>query len=177
MSTLPIQRPPLVRAACQKACSLLQQAWLKLDHCCQQLEEDQIWHRPGKDLNSIGNLLLHIEGNLRQWALSGLGDRPDRRQRELEFCEDRRVPLDAMLAQLRQTMDEAENTFAGLTEESLLAEYEIQGFRASGLEAMFHTASHCVGHTHQVIYLTRMILGDKYQFHWTPDLPRTGIPI
>src|SRR5580698_2921871 len=54
--------------------------------CCDQLSEDQMWHRSGDYENSIANLLLHLEGNMRQWILHGIAGQPDVRRRDDEFA-------------------------------------------------------------------------------------------
>ena len=160
-----------------KACSLLRQAMLKVEHCCRQLTAGQIWTRPSPGMNSVGNLLLHVDGNLRQWALSGLGGQPDSRDRQAEFSAEVSTGAEVLLERLRQTVDEATSLFARLDHDALTRTYQIQGFECSGLAAMFHTSSHLVGHTHQIIQLTRLQLGANYEFHWTPACPRGEIPI
>ena len=42
-------------------------------HCLSQLDDGQVWQRPRPAMNSIGNLLLHLCGNLRQRFLSIVG--------------------------------------------------------------------------------------------------------
>ena len=64
---------------------LIDASLLKIDHCLGQLNDEQIWWRPGEGQNSIGNLLLHMCGNLRQWAIVPLTDGEDQRDRAAEF--------------------------------------------------------------------------------------------
>ncbi len=76
-------------------------------HCLDQLNDDQVWWRPSEAMNSIGNLLLHLTGNVRQWVVSGLGAAADARNRPAEFAERERIPKAELLAQVEATVAEA----------------------------------------------------------------------
>ena len=56
-----------------------------INRCIEKLTEEQLFHRGAEHENSIANLLLHLEGNLRQWVLHGIGNQPDVRTRDAEF--------------------------------------------------------------------------------------------
>jgi hypothetical protein len=56
----------------------------RIKHCLGQLNDAQVWHRSQPGLHSIGNLVLHLCGNLRQWVVAGLGGAPDERNRPAE---------------------------------------------------------------------------------------------
>src|SRR5436190_2255698 len=86
----------LRRAICHAASHELADAWRMIRHCVEQLSLEQIWWRPREPLNSVGNLLLHLTGNLRQWLVVGLGGGEDFRDRPCEFAE-REPILAAML--------------------------------------------------------------------------------
>ena len=156
---------------------LLEQSMVKIRHCLQQLDEAQIWWRPAESLNSIGNLLLHLSGNLRQWAVAGVGGQPDLRERQTEFDQRESIPGDDLLAQLEQTVKEAKQVIDSLTSELITSKVSVQGFSITALEAIMHTTSHFVGHTHQIILLARMQLGSDYRFQWSPESDRTDVPI
>ena len=51
------------------------------------LTDAQVWWRPNEASNSIGNLILHLSGNVRQWIVGGVGRQPNERNRQLEFDE------------------------------------------------------------------------------------------
>lgn len=160
-----------------EACQLLDQSLVKIDHCLGQLNDEQVWFRPQPSLNSIGNLLLHLAGNLRQWSVVGLGGLPDDRQRPAEFTADAREPVGEVMARLRETVADAQQLFRRFDEPTWLEPRAIQGFQTTVLGAVAHTTSHFVGHTHQVILLTRLQLGDRYVLHWRPDGERGDVPI
>ena len=124
--------------------------------CLDELSQSQIWWRPNEASNSIGNLVLHLEGNLRQWIVSGLGGRPDRRQRDLEFSTRRPIPRRALSSRLENTVKEACGIVRNLTAADLERVRAIQKFKVTGLEAVFHVTEHFSHHAGQIILLTKM---------------------
>ena len=156
---------------------LLQQSMVKIRACLNQLTEQQIRWRPHPDSNHIANLILHICGNLRQWSVSGVGGLPDTRDRDAEFAQQIDLDKQQLIQHATDAVQQCEAFLATVTPEQLLADYQIQGFQVSGLQALNHTITHFVGHTHQIIYITRQILGSDYQFVWSPDQGRDQLPI
>ena len=61
----------LTKHVTDEAARELNDALGKIVHCLDQLDEAQIWSRPQALMNSIGNLLLHLDGNLTQWIVCG----------------------------------------------------------------------------------------------------------
>ena len=161
----------------QQACDLLDQSMIKLKNCLRQLNDEQLWWRPSENLNSIGNLVLHMCGNLRQWSVAGLTDAEDTRDREAEFSTSGGMDAAALLELAQSTVEHAQQVFRSASDQQLVETLVIQGFTVTGLNAILHTATHFVGHTHQIILLTRIQLADAYQFAWTPDQGRDQLPI
>jgi uncharacterized damage-inducible protein DinB len=125
--------------------------------CVEQLSPQQIWWRPNDASNSVGNLVLHLTGNVRQWIISGLGGALDDRQRDLEFSEHGPLPRRVLLSRLRRTAEEACRVLRGLSPEQLTRVHSIQKFRVTGTEAAFHVAEHFSHHVGQIILLTKMM--------------------
>ena len=167
----------LANEFCILSVELLEQSMLKLRNCLNQLEEDQIWWRPQPSLSSVGNLCLHLCGNLRQWGIVPFTGDADMRQRESEFDSEHRVAKAELLQSLESVVNDSKMLWSQLDESTLLQRTVIQGFEVSFLQAISHTSSHFVGHTHQIITLTRMQRGDEYKFQWTPDADRGSLPI
>lgn len=140
----------------------------KIEHCLGQLTVEQVWWRPTAEQNSIGNLVLHICGNVGQWILSGVGGMPDSRDRPLEFSERGPLEIDELSDKLQIMLDEVEGILVTLEEERLLEPFQVQGFETTGLGAITHSVTHFVGHMQEIISLTRMQLGPDYQFNWQP---------
>jgi len=167
----------LARAFLDDSVELIDQSMIKLRNCLKQLSLEQIWWRPSDACNSVGNLILHICGNLRQWTISGIGGLEDARNRELEFSNQWSMSADQLLKHLETETAECKSVLLSLTENALLSSFTIQGFEVNGLQAINHTVTHFVGHTHQIIYITRFQLGDKYEFAWSPHDDRKRLPI
>jgi uncharacterized damage-inducible protein DinB len=125
----------------------------------EQLTDEEVWWRPNAESNSIGNLLLHISGNARQWIVCGLGGATDKRQRQTEFDERNVIPREELIARLRTTVADVDEVLASFDPARVLNKYAIQGTEANALEAIFHVTEHFSMHTGQIILLTKL-LGD-----------------
>lgn len=154
--------------------SLLRYHLPRIERCAGALSEAEVWSRPNPASNSIGNLLLHLEGNVRQWIISGLTGAPDRRRRDAEFSEQGPLPPAATVAHLRKTVQAAARVLARLSARDLSRRYHIQGFRVTGLEAVFHVTEHFAFHTGQIIYATKSLCGEDLAFTRLPGEKRTA---
>ena len=159
------------------AVQILDQSMAKIRHCLSQLSETQVWWRPDPAMNSIGNLLLHLDGNLRQWGVTPFTLARDDRDRNGEFDSRAQMAPEALLEQLEATVEAAKQQWEHLSDDQLQRMVTIQGFTVSHLHAIMHTSSHFVGHTHQIIQLTRLLLRSSYRFHWTPAEDRGDVPV
>jgi uncharacterized damage-inducible protein DinB len=165
-----------VAAVCHGGAEELSAALAMVEHCLAQLSDEQIWHRDQPLLHAIGNTVLHLGGNLRQWIVCGLGGAPDERRRPDEFAAVRPIAGRQLLADLRASVDEARQVLAAATEAELLRVRRIQGFEMTGIAALWHAVPHFRGHTQELIRLTRQALGPNYRFAWTPTTPEEGAP-
>ena len=156
---------------------LLKQSMIKIENCFAQLSEEQIWRADDESTNSIGNLILHCCGNLRQWGIHGILKSKDTRRREAEFSADIRVPINDLLELCEVTINEFRDILETLTESEILSHRDIQEFHVTVLQAILHTTTHFAGHTHQIIMLTRRHLGPNYQFAWEPEKGQTEPPL
>ena len=136
--------------------------------CLRQLSEEDIWWRPNEAANAAGNIVLHLSGNVRQWIISGLGGAPDLRVRDLEFSERGPVSRRKLIAQLKKTVEEACEVIDEVSDEALLRQFRIQGYRASGLAAIAHVYEHFAYHAGQIVYLTKLKRGKDLKFTRLP---------
>ncbi len=155
----------------------LAESLAQIEHCLEQLPDDDLYRRPSEPLNSVSNIILHLCGNVRQWIISGVGGAPDVRLRSAEFSDRSRVPRETLLADLRATIAEADAVLARIGPETILAVRRIQGFETNVMSAIVDTATHFVGHMQEITYITRMYLGAGYAFRWTPATPEEGAPL
>jgi uncharacterized damage-inducible protein DinB len=144
---------------------LLDQYLPKIERCLEQLNDEQIWWRGGEQSNSIGNLLLHLSGNARQWIVSGLGGATDKRARQTEFDERNLIPRAQLLAKLKETLVDVDGVLAAFDPKRLLDLYQIQGTEVTALEAIFHVTEHFSMHTGQIILITKIITQKDLGFY------------
>jgi uncharacterized damage-inducible protein DinB len=119
------------------------------------LTDAQVWWRPNEASNSIGNLILHLSGNVREWIVGGVGQRPNERNRQLEFDEREAIPKAQLLARLRTVLDEADAVLASLTEARLTEPREIHGDDTTVLKAIYHVVEHFSAHTGQILWIAK----------------------
>lgn len=154
----------------------LESAQSRIRHCLEQLTEEQVWCRSQPHLNSIGNLILHLCGNLRQWIVAGLGGADDIRNRPAEFAEPGPILTEELLRRLEAVVEEAKRVLTCVDARQLTEARRIQGFDVTGITAIFNSIPHFRGHTQEIISMTRLLRGEKYQFAWTPSDPEQGAP-
>ena len=140
----------------------------RLIKCLKLLSEKDIWWRPNAGSNSVGNLVLHLSGNVRQWIISGLGEERDKRDRDREFAERGPISRRALVALIRGTVAEASSVLDRLSEDSLLRIHDIQGFHVSGMYAVFQVVHHFAYHTGQIIFVTKWKLEKDLRFTRLP---------
>jgi len=156
----------VARAFVDRASAFLSTDYLpKIERCLEQLTDEQIWSRPNEASNSIGNLVLHLCGNARQWIVSGLGDNPDRRDRDSEFKQREIIARVELLERLQTTVREVAQVLANLDSNVVLERRMIQGKDVEVLEAIFHVTEHFSMHTGQIILLTKMLAQRDMKFY------------
>jgi hypothetical protein len=128
--------------------------------CLGKLTDDQIWARGHESENAVGNLVLHLAGNVRQWMVAGLGGKPDIRVRDREFATRGGITSQELATRLRDTIEEAARVISGLTTEQLVQVHEIQNRRASGVEAVLNVVGHFGQHSGQIIFATKNLTGE-----------------
>ena len=124
--------------------------------CLGQLSDEEIWWRPNEASNSIGNLVLHVCGNMRQWIISGLGGAADIRERDKEFSERGPIARGELREELQQTIRQSCGALARLKPSDLTRRYRIQQFDVTGYEAAAQVIEHMAYHTGQIIYATKL---------------------
>jgi uncharacterized damage-inducible protein DinB len=133
--------------------------------CLDQLTDEQVWWRPNEDSNSIGNLLLHLSGNMRQWVYSGLGGYPDNRKRQQEFDERTQLSKEELWETLSATMQDLKPVIEAVTPADLLQKRPVQTFEESGLTILIHVTEHFSYHTGQIAWITKMLKARQLGFY------------
>ena len=141
----------------------------KILRCLEEMDEDQVWWRPNAESNSLGNLILHLCGNARQWIVSGVAGKADIRKRQEEFDELGPVPVAVLKHLLSTTIEEVCNVILHVESETLDEMRIIQGNKVQVLEAIYHVVEHFSMHTGQIIYITKLHQGKDLAFYKVTD--------
>lgn len=146
----------------------------RIESCVEMLTPEQVWARTSANQNAVGNLLLHLNGNVRQWILHGVGGQADLRQRNSEFAARDGAAAVELLARLRATVEEAVALFRARPEERLLEHIHPQGYERTVLAAIYHVVEHFAGHTFQIMLLTKQFTEADLGFyaHLSGSQPR-----
>jgi Protein of unknown function (DUF1572) len=147
------------------ASATLDQLCGRIEACVAKLTPEQIWTRGGDRQNAIGNLILHLSGNVRQWILAGVGGAEDVRRRDAEFAARGGGEPAELAARLRTIVGEAQEVIRDLSAPQLLQIIAVQGYTVTKLEAIFHVVEHFAGHTFQIIFATKLLTNQDLGFY------------
>jgi uncharacterized damage-inducible protein DinB len=143
----------------------------KLRHCMAALTDEAVWQRANESSNSIGNLLMHLAGNVRQWIVGGVGGQPVERDRAAEFSTLTGLPARVLLSELEAAVAESDAVLAGLSDEDLVRSCTIQGRETTVLAAIYHVVEHFGMHTGQIVLMTKACMPAAIHFYddssWT----------
>ena len=147
----------------------------KIIKCLDVLNEEQIWVRPNEVSNSMGNIILHLCGNIRQYIISALGGQTDIRERDKEFAARSGYSKKELQVKLVATVNEAIHVIQNVEEIRLLKIFSVQGFNLSGIGIIIHVTEHYSHHTGQIIFWTKLLMGNDLGFYTNIDLNKKNI--
>ena len=160
MTTEPVDQI-FLRSSARK----LEQLLSRIRDCLAKLSTDEIWARGHENENAIGNLVLHLNGNVRQWIISGVGGAPDTRARDAEFAARGGIELADLRERLESTVREAIVAIGKVTPDRMTERLTIQKYEVTVMEAIFHVVEHFAQHTGQIIFVTKMLTGEDLGFY------------
>jgi uncharacterized damage-inducible protein DinB len=144
---------------------LIKEYPIKLRHCVDALPQAAVWARPNESSNSIGNLLVHLAGNVTEWILGGVGGQSVTRHRAGEFEQKDGADASTLLDNLEAVLSEADSVLAGLSAQDLERSIMIQGRETTVLGAVYHVVEHFAMHTGQIVLLTKTYAPGKIHFY------------
>jgi uncharacterized damage-inducible protein DinB len=119
---------------------------------------EQVWHKGKNEENSVGNLILHLCGNVRYYIGHGLGGQPNIRNRDAEFSS---AGHDDLAGLLRTTIAEATPVLEALPHarltESLPPDLVVPPGVTTVLELVYQIVGHFQQHTGQIIFAAKQL--------------------
>jgi uncharacterized damage-inducible protein DinB len=142
----------------------------RIEKCLQLLNEEDIWKKPNEAGNSIGNLILHLCGNITQYVLSSLGNKEDNRIRDEEFSMKGGYTKEQLFKKLTATIEDAVRIMQILDDGELMRIRSVQGFQLSAIGSILHVAEHYSYHTGQIALITKLFINKDLGFYAGYDL-------
>ena len=137
----------------------------RIDDCLGRLSEEQVWTRGTENENAIGNLTLHLCGNVTQWIGSGVAGRTDKRDRDSEFAARGSASVAELRMRLRATIDDVAAIVRALSAEDLARRTSVQKYNLTVLEAVYHVVEHFAGHAGQILFATKLFTGEDLGYY------------
>ncbi len=137
----------------------------KIRQCVEILPEEAVWARANDNCNSVGNLLLHLAGNIRQWIVGGVGNQPVERHRAAEFAAREGGSGKDLLRNLENVLRESAKVIDSLSDDDLTSPRLIQGRETTVLGAIYHVIEHFAMHTGQIVHMTKTFVPGTIHFY------------
>ena len=153
---------------------LVDESFTKIKACLDLLSEEEVWHRPNTEMNSVGNLILHLCGNVRQYIVSGAGGAEDTRERQKEFDESGPILKAALIQKLEATLKEVSITLDQLTPERMIEVRPVQCYEFPVVAMLIHATEHFSYHVGQIVYYTKMVKNVDMKFYAGLNLDEKG---
>jgi len=153
---------------------IIEESLVRIEQCLAELSQEEIWYKHNPNTNSIGNLVLHLEGNIRQYIISGVGGAADTRERNKEFLDGYSYNKNYLVDKLGSTLRAADTAVQELSYDRLSEEVTIQGFPHTRLSAIIHVVEHLSYHVGQITYYTKYIKDIDTAYYGGLDLNVVG---
>ncbi len=144
----------------------------KIEKTAGLLTKDEVWWRPNSKCNSVGNLLLHLCGNLSEWGLAGIGGETFERHRPEEFAAVEGEDGAALLARLRTVVNGCRRVAREVPAGEFERSHTIQGMTRTGFGVLLHAVEHMAYHTGQIVYVSKQLAGERADIEFYPQLKK-----
>jgi hypothetical protein len=142
----------------------LEQTTAAITLCLGKLTDEQIWRLDQANENTIGNLVLHLCGNVQQWIGWSVGGDPDTRDRAAEFSATHLLRPE-LEQKLQATMDHALDILRKFPPEQVDRVIHTQNGQSTVLEAIYQVVGHFQQHAGQVIFATKQLTGEDLRIY------------
>ena len=142
----------------------------KIQGCLKELDDTMFWAIPNENSNGVAQLLRHLQGNIGQYIISGLGGNPDLRDRPAEFDASTDADRETITSSFVEVARNAQDLIRAVPDSVLLERKRVQGFELSGLGIILHVVEHLSYHTGQIAYLTKLYRNIDLGFYRDFDL-------
>jgi len=153
---------------------LIEESLPRISKCIDELTIEEIWHKQNANTNSVGNLILHLCGNVRQYVLSGIDRQEDVRNRDLEFSESGPIDKEILIGRVTGLMKEVNDALDRITATDMTREVSVQGFKENVTSILIHVTEHFSYHVGQITYYTKYIKNLDTQYYAGLDLNAKG---
>ncbi len=153
----------------------LKESYQKIHTSIDRLTEDETWWRPNGESNSMGNIILHLCGNITQYILSSLGGAEDHRIRSSEFADQGPISKQKLLQNLEEIIQSACDIIGSLSESDLIKSRSIQCYEKTGVDIIIHVTEHLSYHTGQIVYFTKWQRAESMGFYDDKALEKKSI--
>jgi hypothetical protein len=169
----PVESINVSKAFIDQSRKLLIDSYLpRIEHAVGGLPLKRVWWRANPESNSIGNLILHLNGTVRQWIVSGIGGEADIRERHREFDAAGGSSASELISQLRATVEAAGRVLSHVNPATLVEPRRIQSYNVTVMRAIYNVVEHFSMHTGQILLLAKMFKGDLGLYDLSGGEPR-----
>lgn len=148
----------------------MQENMERIEKCFSELSEAEVWLKPNEASNSMGNLVLHLCGNITQYIISSLGGKEDRRERDLEFSTEEGFSKQQLIDKLSNVVDQSVSIMTEVSESALMRIRKVQAYKLSGVGIIIHVVEHFSYHTGQIAFRTKQLRNKDLGFYDAIDL-------
>lgn len=153
---------------------LFEESIPRIKKCLNWITEEEVWQRPNERSNSIGNLILHLCGNVRQWVIAGIGKEADVRERQKEFDERGTVAKFELIQKLDELEQDVLQVLSKVSTADLIGVYSVQGYRESGVSILVHVVEHFSYHTGQITFYVKAMKNMDTGYYEGHNLDQTS---
>jgi uncharacterized damage-inducible protein DinB len=153
---------------------LLEENWPRLKKCVLLCDDAMLWSKPNENTNSIGNLVLHLQGNLAQWVLHGIAGAADKRIRNKEFETGSKRPKEQLLSDFELLMQSIDEVLINIEPNKLTEKRKVQGFETTVTGILIHVTEHFSYHLGQISFILKQAKNIDLKYYEGMNLDSTG---